>query len=156
MAWICDLANLIEVHREMDWEDVLRQAGEMRIERMVLLGLFLARDLTGVGLPERVIRKFETDPGIMKFVSRIYGRIFQNTFPSDGFFESLSFTLGLRVRLADKVRYCIDLGLTPTVGDWQYVSLPDSLFPLYYLIRPFRLALTYGPTLFKKIIKGNR
>ena len=156
LAWICDLANLIEVHREMDWEDILRQAGEMRIERMVLLGFFLATDLTGVELPERVIRKFETDSGIMKFVSRIYGRIFQNAFPSDGFFENLFFTLGLREHWMDKVRYCIDLGLTPTVGDWQYVSLPDSLFPLYYLIRPFRLVLTYGPRLFKKMIKGNR
>ena len=155
MAWICDLANLIEVHREMDWEDILRQAGQMRIERMILLGLFLARDLTGVELPERVIRKFETDPKITKFVSRIYGRIFQNTFPSDGFFESLSFTLGLREHWQDKVRYCIDLGLTPTVSDWQAVSLPDSLFPLYYLIRPFRLTMTYGPRLFKQMIKKN-
>ena len=123
---------------------------------MVLLGLLLARDLTGVELPERVIRKFETDPKITKFVSRIYGRIFQNTFPSDGFFESLSFTLGLREHWQDKVRYCIDLGLTLSVGDWQYVSLPDSLFPLYYLIRPFRLVMKYGPSLFKQIIKGNR
>jgi len=24
LAWICDLANLIEVHRELDWEDILR------------------------------------------------------------------------------------------------------------------------------------
>jgi len=156
LAWICDLANLIEVHREIDWEDILRQAGQMRIERMVLLGLFLARDMTGVELPERVIRKFETDPGIVKFVSRIYGRIFQNTFPADGFFESLFFTLGLREHWQDKVRYCIDLGLTPTVGDWQYVSLPDSLFPLYYLIRPFRLVLTYGPRPFKQMIKSKR
>jgi len=156
LAWIYDLANLIEVHREMDWEDILRQAGQMRIERIVLLGLFLARDLTGVELPERVIRKFETDPKIMKFVSKTYGRIFQNTFPSDGFFESLFFPLRLREHWQDKVQYCIDLGLTPTVGDWQSVSLPDSLFPLYYLIRPFRLAMTYGPRLFKQMIKGSR
>ena len=156
LAWICDLANLIEIHREIDWEDILRQAGQMRIERIVLLGLFLARDLTGVELPERVIRKFETDPKIMKFVSRIYGRIFQDTFPSVGFFENLFYTAGLREHWQDKVRYCIDLGLTPTVGDWQYVSLPDSLFLLYYLIRPFRLALKYGPRLFKQMIKGSR
>ena len=36
LAWICDLANIIECHREMDWEDILRQAGQMRIEQMVL------------------------------------------------------------------------------------------------------------------------
>jgi len=156
LAWICDLANLIETHREIGWEDILRQADQMRIERMVLLGLFLARDLTGVELPERVIRKFDGNPGMMRLVSRIYGRIFKDTFLSDGFFENLSFTLGLRERLADKIRYGLDLGLTPTVGDWQYVSLPDSLFPLYYLIRPFRLVLQYGPRLFKQIIKGSR
>jgi hypothetical protein len=50
----------------------------------------------------------------------------------------------------------LELVNIPNLGDWQYVSLPDSLFPLYYLIRPFRLILQYGPRLFKKIIKGSR
>jgi len=156
LAWICDLANLIEIHTEIDWEDILRQADQMRIERMILLGLFLARDLTGVELPERVIRKFDGNPGMMRLVSRIYGRIFKDAFLSDGFFENLLFTLGLREYLADKIRYGLDLGLTPNLGDWQSVSLPDSLYPLYYLIRPFRLILQCGPRLFKQIIKGSR
>ena len=28
---------------------------------------------------------------------------------------------------------------TPTLADWEALSLPDPLFPLYYLYRPLRL-----------------
>ena len=41
--------------------------------------------------------------------------------------------------------------LVPAFEDWMWVSLPDFLYPLYYLIRPFRLALWYGPRLFNSL-----
>jgi len=38
----------------------------------------------------------------------------------------------------------VRLAFTPTVGDWHALALPSWLFPLYYLLRPFRLLAEYG------------
>jgi len=37
----------------------------------------------------------------------------------------------------------------PKPTDWLAVDLPDRLYPLYYLIRPIRLALKYGGSLLR-------
>jgi hypothetical protein len=34
--------------------------------------------------------------------------------------------------------------LTPTISDWRVVSLPASLYPLYYVFRPVRLTAKYA------------
>jgi hypothetical protein len=33
--------------------------------------------------------------------------------------------------------------LVPTVGDWRTFSVPDVLYPIYYLLRPLRLLTKY-------------
>ena len=72
--------------------------------------------------------------------------------------EKLSdFLLKINLRNpSDRIRYFFGRSFVPAFEDWGWVSLPGSLYPLYYLIRPFRLAMQCGPRLFKQIIKGNR
>ena len=156
LGWICDVAKVIRAKREINWERILVRFRKLKLERMVLLGLLLAKELAGTDLPEMIVREIDADRGIMELASRVYAKLFRHASTSDEFFEGLLFTLMLREHWQDKVRYCLDLGLTPTFEDWQSVSLPDLLFPLHYLIRSFRLTLQYGPHLFKKIIKGSR
>jgi hypothetical protein len=47
------------------------------------------------------------------------------------------------------MRYVIRRMLAPTMGDYELVQLLASLFPLYWVIRPFRMALQYGPRFFR-------
>jgi hypothetical protein len=44
-------------------------------------------------------------------------------------------------RPGDRARYVGRSLMVPQPEDWRAVPLPDPLFPLYYLIRPVRLAL---------------
>ena len=55
---VCDVAELIR-RRPLDWPQVAQRAGEMRGERILHLGLLLARDLLGAALPEQVRRDVE-------------------------------------------------------------------------------------------------
>jgi hypothetical protein len=48
--------------------------------------------------------------------------------------------LGLRERARDKLRFLFRLAFTPSIGEWEVVRLPAPLFPLYRIIRLFRLA----------------
>jgi hypothetical protein len=46
-----------------------------------------------------------------------------------------------------RIRYIVRRTLAPTMGDYELIALPASLFPLYWVIRPFRMAVQYGPRL---------
>jgi hypothetical protein len=45
---------------------------------------------------------------------------------------------------AAQARYAALLALEPDELDWAVVDLPPRLEPLYYLVRPYRLARLYG------------
>jgi hypothetical protein len=154
LGWVCDIANLIEACKPMDWERVREQTCQMRIERFVQLGLWLSKDLAGLELPEEIIRKIGRNYEIKKLTAKVYKRLFKGGQNSDELLEEHLFHLRLKEHLTDKARYCLELGVIPNLGDWQAVSLPDSPFPLYYFIRPFRLALQYCPSLLKRVFKA--
>jgi hypothetical protein len=46
----------------------------------------------------------------------------------------------LRERWVDRARFLWRLASTPGPGEWGVIRLPASLFPLYRVIRLFRLA----------------
>jgi hypothetical protein len=47
--------------------------------------------------------------------------------------------LRLREHWRDRIRFLWRLAVTPSVGEWQAVQLPDAMFPLYFGVRFFRL-----------------
>jgi hypothetical protein len=66
---------------------------------------------------------------------------------SPGRLETLHFYLRARERLRDGARYGLSLALAPTVADWTTWPLAPPLTPLYYLLRPLRLACKHGRNL---------
>jgi hypothetical protein len=54
------------------------------------------------------------------------------------------FHLRAKKQWQGKLRYCYYRALTPTIEDWELLSLPQRLFFLYPLFRPFRLAGKYA------------
>jgi hypothetical protein len=46
----------------------------------------------------------------------------------------------LRERRRDQLSFCWRLLFTPGAGEWSAVRLPGPLFPLYRVVRVFRLA----------------
>ena len=145
LIWVCDVAELLRVCKGLDWEWVMRQASTPGGQRMLLLGLFLAKSLLGAPLPEEIRTQVEADPAVKGLAGQVQQRLFQTSNGSSpGLWESSIFHLKARERLKDRIWYCNRLAMSTTPGDWNIRSLPDSLFPLYYLIRPIRLAGKYG------------
>jgi hypothetical protein len=48
-----------------------------------------------------------------------------------------------------RIHYVVRRMLAPTMGDYELIRLPKPLFPLYWVIRPFRMAVQYGPRLLR-------
>jgi hypothetical protein len=136
------------VNRDADWDLILRRAERYNIETLLLIGMHLEKDLAEVQLPSEVTNRLRRNVKIEKVSNLVHHHIFSN-----GESEKLSdFLLKINLRNSgDRVRYFFGRAFIPAFEDWRWVSLPDSLYPLYYLIRPFRLALWYGPRLFNSL-----
>jgi hypothetical protein len=139
LIWICDIAAIISDGAEPDWQRVLNEAESSGAQRMLLLGLKLAQDMLSVTLPAEVSRKILADTMIETLAREVRLRLFQtDARPANSLTESL-FHLKAHERLSDRARYLSRYLTTTNPADWNFVSLPDSLFFLYYLVRPLRL-----------------
>jgi len=138
LGWVCDIARLVQGHPHLDWPAVLEQARGTGCLRMLHLGLDLAQHLFQAPLPPEVVATLAGDKAVVTLARQVCD--WQRQQPhaiSDA--SMFRFHLRARERTSDRLRYVVRLVLTPTVGDWQAIRLPSSLYPLYYLLRPLRL-----------------
>jgi hypothetical protein len=141
LAWVCDVAGLINSHAELDWHAVFERARAAHVERMLLLGLGLAHTLAAASLPEEVRRKVEDDEAAACLSLDAAARMFDGAeYRPAGLFRSVGFNLRARSRARERLRYFRFI-LTPTDGDLTALALPARLSFVYYLLRPLRLLL---------------
>jgi hypothetical protein len=160
LGWICDVAELIRVHQEdLKWEWLMAQAGSLSSERVLLLGLYLASDLLGTVLPERVSQRIGADQKVRALAARTREQLFEEPKLPAGFLEGHEGApafhgshLKVKERLRDKSRYLIRKTTALRGEDWELLPLPNFLFPLYYLLRTVRLGGKYGLKLLKRVL----
>lgn len=139
VAWICDVAELVRVSEDLDWEELFAQASATNTRRMLLLGLSLARDLLDAELPEEVSREASADAAVERLTRKVREHLFNESLTlslsSDGL-ARWRYHLQMMERSQDKLRYLARRVTTPTLADWEHVSLPTtSLYRLFRLIR---------------------
>jgi hypothetical protein len=144
LIWISDIARLLDVHEDLNWESVLRQAHTLRSQRMLYLGLSLSARLLCASLPGEVDHLIEADSVVKKLSQEVMEHLFIRSNGRLTPWGSALFHLRARECLKDKLLYGTRLAMTTTAQDWTFCCLPDCLFALYHLLRPIRLALKYG------------
>lgn len=75
LNWLADIAALIHVYPNLDWEWIVEQTEHWRIRRLVFLGLSLAHDLLQAQLPAAVQEEIRMEPQIRK-LSRLVESMF--------------------------------------------------------------------------------
>lgn len=124
---------------------------------VLLLGLYMAKELVGINLPEKVLTKIEKDPVVKRLSVSIYERLFHDFDNPVRIFKDQLLYLRMRERFADKMRYVFYLVTTPNVKDWKLLPLEGGSPGYYRMLRPFRLIVKYGLRLiistFRKINK---
>lgn len=144
LAWVVDVAETLHAHPEIDWPVMLRTARRLGGERMLLLGLALARDLLGTAIPGPALARLEAEPAVATLAGRCREVVSTRAPKTPSLIEAGVFHLRARERLRDRVRYVAGVILATTPGDWAVASLPGWLFLLYYPLRFVRLAVKYG------------
>ncbi|RCJ40610.1 hypothetical protein A6770_37710 [Nostoc minutum NIES-26] len=138
---ICDVTELIRAHQDIDWDAVIEQARIIGCQRILFLGLFLAHEMLGAALPERVWQNIQTDAAIKPLAHEVRQRLFTNVAQTPKHFgDNFSiWDIKVRERLRDKLWYCFNLVFSPNEGDAAFLPLPQYLHFMYPLVRQFRL-----------------
>jgi putative nucleotidyltransferase-like protein len=139
LAWICDVAELVKMRKDLNWNALLERAASSGNNRMLFLGLYLANSLLDAPLPETIKSKLAAD----RMVTTLANEVSQRLFDCSGqtavsISQSLRFNWAVRAGWRSRLRYC-RLLLQPTDADIQTVALPRPLRFAYYLMRPFGL-----------------
>jgi len=139
LVWLCDIAQLMRLP-ELNWEWIGSQGRNLGIMRILRVTMLAANRLLGTAIPAAAEANLPEDAAVPALFEEIQrhsagGREFST--------ESLAYfrlVMRLRERLGDRRRFLQRLVLTPGPGEWDAVRLPWPLFPLYRLVRLFRLA----------------
>lgn len=154
LKWIADVAHLVQANPNLDWEAFLGHARRLGFERVVLGGLFVAQQACGLALP----REIEIALPANAQVAQLARQVLQETLPAQGHPGMLSnnrYYLRSRERLRDRLYYIYDQAFVPKPVDWETVRLPAALYPLYYLLRPARLAAKVAASLVHRLMARN-
>jgi hypothetical protein len=107
---------------------------------MVHVGLLLARRLLGTTVPGEMMREVDDDHAAAALAEDAIMRLDrEDSGGPTGLVSRSLFILRSRERLNDRLRFCALRALTPTRLDAAALPLPDPLWPVYYLVRPWRL-----------------
>lgn len=147
LAWICDIAGLIESQQELNWGQLIARAQATGSERMLFMGLRLAVDLIGVRLPAEVEAAINADLVVTSLSGDVVRSLFTPELTSSGMSGYFLFQMRARRRLRDKFNY-LRFTFSPTEEDLMKINLPAPLTFIYYLMRPVRMVVTGGPSHF--------
>jgi hypothetical protein len=137
LIWVCDFAELLRKHRDIDWHAIFERAQRARSSRPLLLAILLASTLLDAPAPAELLTKAQVNSTVTALASRAQLEMHRSD-PSGDFAEFLN---GLATH--DLVRHRLwpvaTLLVTRTVNDHQAMPLPKPLWAIYHLTRPFRL-----------------
>jgi hypothetical protein len=143
ISWVADIAEFVRAHARIDWGVVMNRAEELRVGRMLNLGLALANQLLGAPLPREMATRVERDPVAGAMASDIVRRHLMREPPERGAGERFAYRRRMVAGAVAGWRYSMRLTTLPADEDSASMRLPPALAPLYVLLRPFRLLRQY-------------
>ena len=107
LKMICDISELIQSQKTLNWEKSLDQASRLRRKRTLLLGLYLAHNLLEAPIPAEILTIIQADSEVKSLAEQVSKRLFPNLGNDPSLVEKTLFNIRLREDLQDKIRYII-------------------------------------------------
>lgn len=147
LIWICDIAEFIRAHPEIDWKRVLRITRAFGIERMLFLGLLLVDNVLDGPVPSDILRAAKNDSAVTRLAFEIERQLFHQSrfqrIESAGVrpltLADLPFISRTKGRLRDRARSLFVFAMVPTLADYRTIPLPYPLIGIYLVLRPLLL-----------------
>jgi putative nucleotidyltransferase-like protein len=138
LSWVRDVAELSQAPN-LDWEQVVREARQLGIQRIVGLTFRLAMEILSMPVPLAVQPLIDADSAVRRIADETCRGLELGAEPNVESLAYFRFMAELRERRIDRLRFWWRLAVTPSVNEWSLVRLPVFLFPLYRAVRMGRL-----------------
>ena len=142
LAWIADLRAMIEDSPDFPWDRSLGVARQLGVERMLLLGVNLARNVFDLRLPDEIVASADRPIGHLarEFATRVLARHPRNIGALERFWIRWQMAGGI----ARGARYAVRLTTSPAEEDLSDMPSPGRWWALQPMLRPLRLLRKYG------------
>ncbi|MDA1087223.1 MAG: nucleotidyltransferase family protein [Verrucomicrobia bacterium] len=150
LDWVCDIACILMRHPDLDWDQVAQRIQSTGTRRMVHVGLLLSFELLSAPVPPFMLDAAIRDETVLSLVHDVGRRFFSPVPPGPyrGVMEA-GFHMRISERRRDQFCYLWRQAFMPTVSDWDVIDLPRPLSFLYYVARPFRIAVKFLRRIFR-------
>jgi hypothetical protein len=161
LGGICDLAELIRASSRasaqalsVDWDELSARAERAGARRALELGVLLAHELLDAAVPTGVLEAALREPGVVRAARSFIGYVSEPDDNGPGFYQRWVVPLEVIAKPGARLRYLAARALLPSADDRQFLRLPLVLYPLYYLLRPVRVALKEGPAALRRLARS--
>jgi hypothetical protein len=147
LQWICDVAELVQAAPTLDWQQLMQKARDLGVLEAVTVPLLLARNLVGASVPEHVFVAIKTDPKLKSITALVTQRFLYDQSVLVRRCQDIVIEMRMKKRVLDRFLYFLhqlSIVLRPNSVDRAVIALPITLSFLYYMMRPFRLIITYA------------
>jgi hypothetical protein len=145
LSHFCDMAQLLLVHPQLDWDVVCSHLGDSNTARNVSMSLHLLDKHWRPGIPENIRARISADPHVARLAHRVQKEIWSSPRPvltQSNLRWLLDRSAG--EDLKDRLRFLTGVMFCPTTGDFEKFKLPQALVPFYPGLRVLRVACEYG------------
>lgn len=139
LKWVSDFARLLSTQHDLDWGEIFERARRFGCLRALLLAVKSANELLNAPAPLELLSMAQNDPAVRSLANDVRQTMLRAG-PCD---ELAEFVRGLEAqdKFSSRLARVAAFLTTRTVGDHEAMPLPRPLWGLYYVTRPFRLAL---------------
>jgi hypothetical protein len=145
LCWLSDFTKCLQASN-LDWAVLQTRARAARAERMLWLALLLAQGVMGVQLPAELSTAVNADMALPDIAAGIERNLFRPQLNVETDVARWLALLRLSDSRWDRVRSVARFAFGSGPREWRTVSLPDSLFAFYPLLRIAAL-LRHAPSL---------
>lgn len=156
---IQDIFFLLKDENQIDQNKLIYLARELKVEKLLYVGCLLAARIFNCQLPTVIQEKIEENPELEKIVflkiQSITSFRFDTIKPANLNHQQIQSAI-YRDGLKDKLLVFsngINNIFKPNILDKNVIKLPVYLSFLYYVIRPFRVLISWGPVSFFQKMK---
>jgi len=148
---ISSVAELVKTIEPSAWSRVIDQAVKAHATKMLGLALRLAELIFEVTPPENVLLALDRNRVMAELAEKVRDELFTTQNRLSDSTDTNLYNLRIMDRRRDAVLSSLRAFFVPTLSDWTALSLPSSLHPLYYAIRPLRLSKVYSASLLRRL-----
>jgi len=138
LSWVADISELVQAPASFDWDRAFALSSRLGAERMILLGLALARRLLDTPVPQEVADRIAEDTSTSRFADETAKRLFEKKRVRPSALRRFCARIWMGGGAGSGLRYGLRILAMPTEEDWGERSLPSGLEALYGVLRPLR------------------